>query len=158
MNIIYAQTRLNLNANESIFLAGPTPRDKDTKSWRPEAIECLLKFGYEGNVYIPEMEYGWDNNFEYTAQIEWEDKALNKATVIVFWIPRELNSMPAFTTNIEWGRWTERDPNKLVLGYPVDAVKMNYLEYYAKKLNIPVRYSLPQTIRAALEKTREFYY
>ena len=103
MNINYAQTKLNINTKGSIFLAGPSPRDKDTLSWRPIAINMLEDLGFEGNVFIPEMEYGWESSFGYTAQIEWEEKALNKADVIMFWVPRELKKMPAFTTNIEWG-------------------------------------------------------
>lgn len=155
MNIIYAQSKLNINTNGSIFLAGPSPRDKDTPSWRPFAIDYLHKFGYDGNVYIPEMLNGWEESYVYTDQIEWEEKALNKSDVIVFWIPRDLKTMPAFTTNIEWGYWTSKNPKKIILGYPKDTEKMNYLKYYADKLNIPVTHTLKETMVVAMNKIQE---
>ena len=48
MNIAYARTPLP----KSIFLAGPTPRDAETKSWRPETIKLLT--GFDGTIFVPE--------------------------------------------------------------------------------------------------------
>ena len=41
---------------KSIFLAGPTPRSKEVKSWRPEAIRLLKEKGFDGVVFVPEFE------------------------------------------------------------------------------------------------------
>ena len=41
----------------SIFLAGPTPRSNDIKSWREEAIKILEQLEFEGIVYIPECNF-----------------------------------------------------------------------------------------------------
>lgn len=149
-NVAYAQQKLPELCRKTIFLAGPTPRDKSTPSWRPEAIEFIKNTGYKGWVFAPEMENGWSSDFEYDDQIEWEHSGLQKASVIVFWIPRELKSMPAFTTNIEWGYWVSRKPEKIVLGYPKDSPKMKYMKYYADKLRIPVSHTLKETLENAL--------
>lgn len=135
MEIVYAQQNFAVEGH-SIFLAGPTPRDPNVKSWRPEALEILQRIGYSGTVFVPEMEGGFNKEFAYGNQIEWEHEALEEASVIVFWIPRDLKDMPAFTTNIEFGYWLAKDPSKLAMGFPEDAEKMNYIEYCINKYQL----------------------
>ena len=89
---------------KSIFLAGPTARKEEDGSWRLEAIQKLKEYGFDGIVYTPEYS-SWKPKESYLDQAEWERSALKEATVIVFWIPRELEKMPAFTTNVEFGYW-----------------------------------------------------
>ena len=43
-----------IKGEKSIFLAGPTPREKDIISWRNEAIKILENLGFDGIVYVPE--------------------------------------------------------------------------------------------------------
>ena len=45
----------------------------------------------------------------------------------MFWIPRSLPDMPAFTTNVEFGYWLHS--NKVIYGRPDDAVKIKYLDW-----------------------------
>lgn len=149
---IYAQEELSTLPEKNIFLAGPTPRDKNTPSWRPQAIEYLREQGFKGGIFVPEMRNGWTDNFVYCNQIEWEENALKKSDVIVFWIPRELEKMPAFTSNIEWGYWVATNPDKLILGYPKNTPKMKYIQYYADKLGIPSFSSLEETLTMANTK------
>jgi 8-oxo-dGTP pyrophosphatase MutT (NUDIX family) len=142
MQVVYANQTPPTSWKSAIFLAGPTPR-KDTllPSWRPEALRYLKEAGYDGVVFVPEDEDGtWAHN--YDDQIEWEELCLNLADIIVFWIPRELTHMPAFTTNDEWGYWKAKDPLKLILGTPPDAPKVRYQRYYAEKLHIPMANNL----------------
>jgi hypothetical protein len=111
-----------------IFLAGPTPRDENTISWRRQALAYLEEFGYNGIVYVPERK-DWKVKFEYSDQIEWELRAMNICSTIVFWVPRELKHMPAFTTNVEFGM-TIREPwTRMLYGRPKDAEKCRYLDY-----------------------------
>lgn len=119
----------------SVFLAGPTPRDPNTKSWRPDFIKDLQDSGFRGAVITPEPKVFVDN-YDYDKQVEWENEGLTKADLIIFWVPRDLDNMPGFTTNIEFGEWMKS--GKCVLGYPKTAPKMNYLFYKAKKYNMPV--------------------
>ena len=82
MKINYSDENVSDNI-ESIFLAGPTPRDTETISWREEAIRILEHLNYEGLVYVPERKND-DHNFDYDNQVEWEREALYKAKTIDF--------------------------------------------------------------------------
>jgi len=142
IKVIYAQEEIkDLGCcNSILFLAGPTPRDKETKSWRPKFLEELLKVGFQGTVLIPEMRNpeDWKVNFAYDKQIEWEHKGMEIATDIIFWIPRELEKMPAFTTNIEFGYWLAKDLDKMIVGFPEGTPKNDYIKYQCKKNGIPL--------------------
>lgn len=122
---------------KTVFLAGPTPRSKDVKSWRPEALEFLNANGYKGNVLVPENPLGVDY-FNAEEQYEWEKSAMNIADDIVFWIPRNMETMPGLTTNIEFGYWLAKNPSKIILGYPLDAENMKYIHYHCRQNDIPV--------------------
>jgi len=146
MKLIYAQQPLE----KSIFLAGPTPRSPDVPSWRPEAIEILKNLGYDGTVFIPEDPTGkWESN--YDNQIYWEWEALNQATVVVFWVPRELETLPGFTTNVEFGLMVAS--SKVLLGSPIDAPKMKYLDMLALRYNVPIYNHLHEIMDDAFTKT-----
>lgn len=149
MHFVYTLQSAPLVLSKSIFLAGPTPRDANTPSWRPAALDLLAKMGYDGVVFIPEYEGGKQpEGWTYSAQVEWEERYLNMADVILFWVPREMTSMPALTTNVEWGKWLAS--GKSVLGSPPDAEKMEYLQHDATKAKLPVSSTLESTILAAL--------
>lgn len=111
---------------KAIFLAGPTPRDKNIISWRTEALKILADQGFDGVVYIPENSDGSPKE-DYVDQAFWEREALSSASVIAFWIPREISTMPAFTTNVEFGYWINR--NKIIYGRPQNARKIKYLDW-----------------------------
>lgn len=132
---------------KSIFLAGPTPRDPSVPSWRPEALEILERLQFDGHVYVPESD-DWASHDNYDGQIEWEINALNRASVIVFWIPRNLQTMPAFTTNVEFGLYI--NSGKVVVGCPYDAAKTRYLEHHALIRNLPIHRTLQETLEAAV--------
>ena len=118
----------------SCFFAGPTPRGDGVESWRPEALRILSELGYTGTVFIPEAEGGgWLG--DYKGQVVWEWKALGLAEKVLFWVPRELDKMPGFTTNVEFGMLTMRYPERVVLGCPDSATKMRYLKSIARDIN-----------------------
>src|SRR5262245_26798698 len=84
----------------AVFLAGPTPRRPEVPSWRPAAID-LLRERWTGDrlvVFSPEPAGGVAA--DYHNQIEWEERGLNLADCVLFWVPRDLATMPAFTTNV----------------------------------------------------------
>lgn len=126
--------------SSSIFLAGPTLRNSSFKhSWRKDAIKFLEEAEFDGIVFIP--EYSENKKFIESEQsiideTHWEWEALKYAGVIMFWVPRNLDTLPGFTTNIEFGRYMEMKPESIVLGYPKEAVKMTYLDLlYREKTN-----------------------
>lgn len=116
----------------SIFLAGPTPRSRDVKSWRPEAISMLEKMGYKGQVFVPERLVK-SEKIDYIDQVEWENFGTENCNIIYFWIPRKLPDMPAFTTNVEFGRYVAS--KKILYGRPNDSEKNRYLDWLYLKLN-----------------------
>jgi len=140
----------------SIFLAGPSTRVEPNHielrkffgaitAWREEALTYLKDVKkFSGVVFVPEP-FGND----YKAQIEWEDRRLNEAYIIVFWVPRDLEHLPGFTTNVEFGAWMATD-KLVVLGYPEGAPKMRYLHYKADKYVIPVFHTLEKTLDEAV--------
>lgn len=140
---------------KSIFLAGPTPRTPEVPSWRPAAIEMLRnELNFDGTVLVPEAADGKPHD-DYDRQISWEWEALNQATIVVFWVPRELIAMPAFTTNVEFGFLVAS--GKLVLGAPTSASKMTYLHALAARYNVPVFNSLFDTLIEAVDRTKSPY-
>lgn len=125
-----------IKSEKSIFLAGPTPRKKDIISWRKTAVKILRELGFDGVVYVPERENDQED-FDFVSQVEWETDALKAAGVIVFWIPRELPDMPAFTTNVEFGEWYKF--NKTIYGRPDYSEKNRYLDkkYFMETKRLP---------------------
>lgn len=148
MILVYSGENAPQEMRKSIFLAGPTPREVSVKSWRPEAIEILRRLNYDGVVFVPEFRNG-GQVICYDGQVEWEERYLNMADCILFWIPRDMKTMPALTTNTEWGVWC--DSGKVVFGAPDNAEKVDYQRYYAQKLLVPASNNLEDTIRFAIE-------
>lgn len=125
MKINYSDQEV-IKGEKSIFLAGPTPRGENALSWRKEACDILEKLGFDGIVYVPEYS-SWKPKESYIDQAMWERNALTEATIIVFWVPRYLPDMPAFTTNVEFGYWLKS--GKVLYGRPDDADKIKYLDW-----------------------------
>lgn len=119
---IAAPEPLPSSAGCTLFLAGPTPREPEVASWRPAALEQLEQLGYRGVVLDPERR---TTHYEYDSQVAWEAAALRISDVIVFWVPRDLATMPAFTTNVEFGMWITS--NRVICGGPPNAPKNRYL-------------------------------
>lgn len=162
MQVVYTGEEMPDTVSKSIFLAGPSLRpgqEKEQESWRKDALQILEDKGFDGVVFVPEhkgFKFPDDKEFNYDDQIEWEHKYLNIADCIVFWVPRDLEvdkegniKLPAFTTNIEFGFWS--DTGKIVFGYPEGAEKVDYLELCAEKYNVPIGNTLTETLDNALK-------
>jgi len=135
----------------SVFLAGPLPRADNAVSWHPAAIRSLREqWQGEGTlvVFSPEPRGGLES--DYDGQIAWEERFLNIADVILFWVPRDLATMPAFTTNIEWGVWHRS--GKAVVGAPEDAPGNTYLFRQADARGVPSAFTLDGTVAHALDQ------
>ena len=150
MKVVYTGEALPSSLTKSIFLAGPTPRSKDVASWRPEALRILEEFGYNGVVFVP--EWRGDKLFDDDEKAyEWEDQMLNAADCILFWVPRDMKTMPALTTNVEWGEWMRS--GKVVFGAPPKDKERNnkYLRCKAEKYRLPHFFTLEDTVGKAVE-------
>lgn len=157
IKVITVNDRLNekLIKGPSIFLAGPCPRD-DSKDWRDDAIEYFRELGKDVNIFNPTNPYYDELGPDaYNIQCNWEWSHLSSANRILFWIPRDLEKNPAFTTNVEFGYWLGRDPYKVIYGRPNDAPKNGYLdELYKKECNKydrKVCSTLKETVKQTLE-------
>ena len=128
MKINYSDQKV-IKGEDSIFLAGPTPRDADVQTWRSEAIKILEELGFDGVVYVPELEHD-NRTFDYNNQVWWEREALHNANVIVFWVPRNMKTMPALTTNTEYGYWILKNVDKVVYGRPDDSERNKNLDWW----------------------------
>ncbi len=150
MQVVYAREEFPTSWTKSIFLAGPTPRSSKVKSWRPEALRILEESGYDGVVFVPEDRAGQDyQSFDYGDQVAWEHQGLQMADCALFWVPRDLKTLPGFTTNVEFGWLCES--GKVVLGYPASAAKMEYFNSMSKKFFIPNSNTLEETVVKALD-------
>ena len=131
MKVIYTTQEIEQNP-KSIFLAGPSPRSDDVKSWRTEAITILEEIGYDGIVYNPEHVDGQEGfkNCDYPPQ--WEHDAIDASSVLVFWVPRDMDTMPALTTNVEFGYFVEKH-RWVLYGRPDESPKNRYLDWLYKK-------------------------
>lgn len=147
MHIVYALEDPPKGWKHSLFLAGPTPRDSDTPSWRPEALKLLEEMGYKGVVFIPEPRSG-SFGASYMNQTEWENRTMNMADTILFWVPRDLETLPGFTTNVEFGRFATS--GKVIFGRPENAPKTRYLDWLSGLEDISVYGTLKGTLRASI--------
>jgi len=138
-------------SGKKVFLAGPTPRDLDVKSWRPLMIKKLREAGYDGHILIPEKKNP-EEGYDYDIQVKWEEKAIDSSDLILFWVPRKLDTMPGFTTNIEFGDLMKS--GKIALGHPKNAEKMRYMIHKAEKYNIPYYNTMDDMIEYVIKKLK----
>ncbi len=121
-------------SKKSIFLAGPTIRTNEITEWRLKAIKIFEKLNFDGIVFIPEYINMYVDGDYLTKQMLWEREALEAATVILFWVPRDEKVLPGFTTNVEFGFWIHT--KKIIYGRPDDAKHIRYLDWlYDYELN-----------------------
>jgi hypothetical protein len=147
MEVRYSDQPL-LIGDPSLFLAGPTPRRSDVESWRPHALEILRELGFAGTVLVPERR-DWSVKFDYLDQVEWEFRAMEGCSVLAFWVPRDPEKLPGFTTNVEFGRYV--GSGRLVYGRPEGAPHTGYLDWLYRKLKSQEpEITMQATLRAAV--------
>jgi hypothetical protein len=144
---VYAQEEFPATVLGSIYLAGPSPRDTSHPNWRSEALELLAERGFSGHVFIPLPRNGVFPK-DYDAQANWEQAAMDRSDVVLFWVPRDLTTLPAFTTNVEFGQKVAG--RNVVLGYPPESPKNRFLGYLAERNFVERFDTLYETIDAAL--------
>jgi hypothetical protein len=157
----------------SIFLAGPTARGVPRTPWRVRALELLEDLGYTGQIVIPEFR---DGQFDRHAPevfgrgdspapglrqrsfnvLRWETCGIERSTTVLFWMPFNIlaaddpASLPGFTTRAEVSRELARDPTRLVLGMPLDALAGGHIRYHAHAAGVRIFETLEETVREAI--------
>jgi len=142
------------DSGPSVFLAGPTPRTGTVPSWRPNALELLTEMwpGPDPLTVLTPESRGGVRAAHYDDQFGWETAARTAATVVVFWIPRDLDTLPGFTTNVEFGH--DVTTGRVVLGCPPDCPnpeRNRYLIALARHYGAPVRDTLRATLTCAVD-------
>lgn len=156
MTLKFSNETIELS-NNSIFLAGPTGMTGFNNSWRKEACGILEDLKFNGLVYIPEYSNNspFDEVTSIEAQIKWEWSCLEVAGIIVFWIPRNMKTLPGMTTNVEFGIYTTMKPEQVVLGYPESAEKMKYIDtLYRDRTSRRPNSTLEETLKEAVNRLR----
>lgn len=154
MQVVYTGQDAPESFTRSIFLAGPSPHEQGLVSWRTEALKVLEQLGYDGVVFNPEFESAREAAYGYDNQVEWEWASIHKSDVVVFWVPREMDKFPAFTTNVEFGFYVPQADT--VYGRPDGAPKTRYLDWLYQKATKGIALdSLEDTLQAALDKTTD---
>lgn len=150
------EVQLASEMNNSIFLAGPCPRENYEDDWRTEAVSILEKLGFTGKVLNPTNpdfqklrdKYG---DKALATQTKWEYIAMKKASAIVFWVARDIKKKhPAFTTNIEFGDWF--DKLGVYCGFPDWAEKNDYLKCRLEMKGIKYWTSLEDLLKYVVKK------
>lgn len=137
------------DVKNSIFLAGPCPREDYEDDWRNEAIDILSKMRFDGVVLNPTNKYyDMEDPDHLLKQTRWEEEAMKKASAIVFWIERS-EEHPAYTTNIEFGMWLGQPG--IFVGWSDKAIKNNYIEIKLSDYELP-RYKTLKSILEAVVK------
>lgn len=172
LTIVHSDDPMPTYCHSTIFLAGPSCRFEEgmviEESWRHRAIEILRKSGYTGHVFVPIPKKFFEGigttvleTLEhYDEQIKWEDQALARADVIVFYLERS-DKNTGLTTNIEFGRYLES--RRMVYGHPFDAVSVRYLDQQVAKRGYQVHLeanegddgALTGVIKEAIERIGE---
>jgi len=133
----------------SLFLAGPTPRSSQVASWRPQALHILRHLDFTGTVLVPERR-DWSVKFDYLDQVEWEFRGLEACSVLACWVPRDVETLPGLTTNVEFGRYV--GSGRLVYGRPEGAPHTRYLDWLYRMLTgREPETTLEATLRAAVQ-------
>ena len=127
-----------------LYFAGPTWLAEGEVNWHEIGIAHLRERNFSGTVILPMPRDGnWRG--DDAAQIAWQLKAQQRATVIVFWMPRM-----GPVTNIEFGEWCRS--GKIVLGSPPGTPKTDYALQRARTLGVPIGTTLSGTIDLALAR------
>lgn len=153
--IVYAREPIPDEA--AIFLAGPTPRRADVASWRPAAHQALRSAGWDGIILNPESRPGTTEFVALTEQQAeqqhlWEWAGLDHAAAILMWVPRDVATLPGFTTNAEWGLYLHS--GRLVFGAPAGAPHTRYLFRGCRLVGAPTATTLADTAAAAIRLAR----
>ncbi|MFH7594480.1 nucleoside 2-deoxyribosyltransferase domain-containing protein [Streptomyces racemochromogenes] len=134
----------------AVYLCGPTPTDPAEPSWRPDAVAALRSLWSGAGrlaVFLPEPVPGGSYP-AYADQIVWEEEAMRRCDVVLFWIPRDMARLPGLVSNVKWGAWC--GSGRAVLGAPPRAERMDYLLHFAEALGVPVERTLTGAAGAAL--------
>lgn len=160
MRVLKAPDQLDSFEKPSIFLGGGITGAPD---WQKEALE-LLK-GTFATCFNPRRPEGFlppdHPNYlqSYSEQVDWEHKYLLQAEVVLFWLPKEANSI---TTRFEIGwfygmnyaQTSKASRRSLAVGIEPGVNGDTYYRIVLPRVGIPVHSTLEETCKRACELVR----
>ncbi len=149
INKVHVFEPLATPTQPSIILLGPSSKDANLTDWRQEVITLLDERGFEGAVYIPEPRTR-NRPLDYDEHLRWVLDACQAADVILFWVPRNMQTLPGLKTNVEIGMFIQSP--KLLFGAPENAVKMRYIKTLLRYYNQPFFSDLTHLLDVAKER------
>lgn len=153
--LMYGDDWLPVEENRSIFLGGPTSRSQILEyNWRSMAVYQLRKLGFTGVIFVPEPR-GQEREGDFTEKKyihAWEKMRLDLCTVAMFWVPRNASELLALNTNWEAGWFNAKYPQKTIIGWPEDAIRMGLPGYYLADEGLSVSDSLEDLCKVAMSR------
>lgn len=139
------------NIKNSVFLAGPCPRENYRETdWREKTYDIFENLGFDGYVLNPTNEnYNADDPDALKKQTDWEYEAMHKASAIIFNLDRT-KEHPGMTTCVEIADYWH-GPGLYV--YMPDDNKMTpnrYIRIHCEKRGIPIYNTLEDCYAAVV--------
>jgi hypothetical protein len=154
--IYYGDDMSGLSLLGSVYLDGPKNTVAAARlSWRKKLIEVFNAQGYNHTIIVPECRdsslsppYGTEEFYQ------WENYAMNAATYVMFWIPRESPLFTGKDINDRWGEWKLR--KNVILGFPKRSEEMAYQAWYANTKGITMVHHLENMVVFIKEQINQF--
>jgi len=112
MIVNYPPNKIDVSYSKYLFLAGPI---QGTYDWQQKIINELK---YKDIVITNPRRIRKDGSFDYDVQVEWETYYLNRANIIVFYLPLATENLEgrsyAQTTRFELGEWCAKSADKTI--------------------------------------------
>jgi hypothetical protein len=86
----------------------------------------------------------------------WETTGIEASSHVLFWMPfvvkaaKNPESLPGFTTSAEVAREVARDPRRVTVGMPRNAVSGGHIRFHAARAGLTMWESLEDTVAAAV--------
>jgi hypothetical protein len=154
--VLVPPARQDTSGAPSIFLGGSITGAWD---WQSLAIRLLRDNGFEGWIFNPRREKAFSEEPGiWEEQVDWEREHLEKATVILFWLPAGAD---ALTSRWEIAEFAAKG-NMLVVGIEDGVRRKKYIRYVLSreyKKNAMILDTLEEVcVVAARNANRNFKY
>jgi len=157
MHVVYYGDNLEPHRyRPSVYLDGPKTMSTAIKfQWRTRMINQFTRDGFNHVVIIPEKRKGNGYpNYGTHEFYEWEEAAMNMATIVMFWIPRDSRIFPGRDINDRWGAYKLK--KNVILGIPSGSEETGYQNWYSDRNDITVVHHLENMVQYVTQMLDQF--
>src|SRR5712691_4734743 len=133
-----------------VFIGGSAPGPSASAGpWQPEVIALLReRWASDGRLVVFVSEQAGGARYDVAGPlIDWYDRALDVADVVMFWWPDDADRLVLYTSLAGWN-----DSQRVVHGTPSHTPQSRYLLQYADRHAMSAATTLAGTVRAVLDK------